>query len=122
MLQSCIYLAAMGEAGLRKVAELCWNMAHYAAERIASLPGYAVAGFAGGSAGGCPPFFKEFVVKTPVPAEEIARRLSKRGVVPGLPLSRYYPERTHELLVCVTEMCTRGQIELLAGSLEEASI
>jgi len=122
MLQSCIYLAAMGEAGLRKVAELCWNKAHYAAERIASLPGYAVAGFAGGSAGGCPPFFKEFVVKTPVPAEEIARRLSKRGVVPGLPLSRYYPERTHELLVCVTEMCTRGQIELLAGSLEEASI
>jgi glycine dehydrogenase subunit 1 len=116
MLQACIYLAAMGKTGLRKVAELCWNKAHYAASLIASVPGYAVEEAASGGA-----FFKEFVVMTPVPAEKIADRLTRRGVVPGLPLSRYYPERTHELLVCVTEMCTRDQIELLARSLEEAA-
>ncbi len=112
MLQACIYLAAMGKTGLREVAELCWNKAHYAASLIAGLPGFAVAPGR---------FFKEFTVRTPFPAEELARRLPRRGVVPGLPLSRYYPERTHELLVCVTEMCTRAQIELLARSLEEAS-
>jgi glycine dehydrogenase subunit 1 len=122
MLQSCIYLAAMGEAGLGAVAELCWNKAHYAASRIAKAPGYAVPSLGAGGAAAGPAFFKEFVVETPLPAEEIAARLTRRGVVPGLPLSRYYPERTHELLVCVTEMCTRGQIELLAKSLEEASI
>jgi glycine dehydrogenase subunit 1 len=119
MLQACIYLAAMGEAGLRKVAELCWNKAHYAASLIASLPGFAVG--EGGSKAGGYRFFKEFLVRTPVPAEELSRRLSRRGVVPGLPLSRYYPGRTHELLVCATEMCTRGQIELLARSLGEAA-
>jgi glycine dehydrogenase subunit 1 len=117
MLQAAIYLAAMGKTGLREVAELCWNKAHYAASLIASLPGFAVEGAAAGGAA----FFKEFLVKTPVPAEDLARKLSRRGVVPGLPLSRYYPERTHELLVCVTEMCTKGQIELLATSLEEAA-
>jgi glycine dehydrogenase subunit 1 len=112
MLQACIYLAAMGRTGLRAVAELCWNKAHYAASLIAKAPGFAVAKGA---------FFKEFTVRTPIPAEELTDRLSRRGVVPGLPLSRYYPERSHELLVCVTEMCTKGQIELLARSLEEAS-
>ncbi|MGA2548309.1 MAG: aminomethyl-transferring glycine dehydrogenase subunit GcvPA [Rectinemataceae bacterium] len=112
MLQACIYLAAMGKTGLRAVAELCWNKAHYAASLIARVPGFAV------EEGG---FFKEFTVGTPVPAEELAVRLSRRGIVPGLPLSRYYPERRYELLVCVTEMCTKGQIELLARSLEEAS-
>ncbi|GAB1482014.1 aminomethyl-transferring glycine dehydrogenase subunit GcvPA [Treponema sp.] len=36
-LSSCIYLALMGKAGLKGVAELCWHRAHYAADRIASL-------------------------------------------------------------------------------------
>jgi glycine dehydrogenase subunit 1 len=121
MLQACIYLAAMGKAGLRKAAELCWNKAHYAASLIASLPGFALGPPPGERPGAMAPFFKEFLVRTPVPAEGIARKLSRRGVVPGLPMSRYYPERTHELLVCVTEMCTRGQIELLARSLGEAA-
>ena len=112
MLQACIYLAAMGKTGMRAIAELCWNKAHHAASLIAKLPGFAVAEGT---------FFKEFTVKTTVPAEELAIRLSRHGVVPGLPLSRYFPERRHELLVCVTEMCTKGQIELLARSLEEAS-
>ena len=112
MLQACIHLTAMGKTGMRAVAELCWNKAHYAASLIAKVPGFVVAKG---------DFFKEFTVRTTVPAEELANRLSHRGVVPGLPLSRYYPERSHELLVCVTEMCTRGQIELLACSLEEAS-
>jgi glycine dehydrogenase subunit 1 len=116
MLRACIYLAAMGKSGMRKVAELCWSKAHYAAGLIAALPGYAVPALDSGQE-----FFKEFVVLTPIPAAEIAEKLSRRGVVPGFPLSRYYPERTHELLVCVTEMCTRGQIELLARSLEEAA-
>jgi glycine dehydrogenase subunit 1 len=121
MLRSCIYLAAMGKAGLRKAAELCWDKAHYAASLIDSVPGYAVLapGKAGNAGGG--DFFKEFIVRTTIPAEEIAAKLSRRGVVPGLPLSRYYPERRHELLVCVTEMCTKDQIELLAKSLGEAA-
>jgi len=112
MLQATIYLEALGKSGLKAVAELCWNKAHYAAGLIAALPGFAVAPGT---------FFKEFVVKTPIRAQAIVDTLERRGVVPGLALSRYYPERTHELLVCVTEMNTKAQIELLANSLKEAS-
>lgn len=112
MLQACIYLATLGKNGLRKVAELCWHKAHYAAAEIAKLPGFSVTKDT---------FFKEFLVKTPVPAQSIYDKLSRRCVVPGLPLSRYWPDRTHELLVCVTEMNTKEQIDLLAASLKEAS-
>lgn len=113
MLQTTIYLEALGKSGLKAVAELCWNKAHYAAKAIAEVPGFAVAQGT---------FFKEFVVKTPVPAKEIVDKLERRGVVPGLELSRYYPKRTHELLVCVTEMNTKAQIDLLAQSLKEAFV
>ena len=112
MLQTCIYLAAMGSEGLPAVARLCWDKAHYAADLIGKIPGFKVQN---GS------FFKEFLVATPIPAEEISAKLSRRCVVPGLPLSRYYPERTHELLVCATEMCTKAQIDLLAQSLTEVA-
>jgi glycine dehydrogenase subunit 1 len=112
MLMTTIYLEALGKTGLQAVARLCWDKAHHAAKLIAALPGYAVAEGT---------FFKEFVVKTPVPAASIVDKLERRGVVPGLALSRYWPERTHELLVCVTEMNTKAQIELLAESLKEAA-
>jgi glycine dehydrogenase subunit 1 len=110
MLRSCIYLAAMGPSGLREVARLCWDRAHYAASRIASIPGYSLSGGA---------FFKEFTVRTPIPAERISQTLVPRGIVPGLPLSRYYPDRDRELVVCVTEMCSRAQIDELVEALEE---
>lgn len=112
MLQATIYLEAMGKNGLEMVAAQCWNKAHHAAKLIGALPGFKVADGT---------FFKEFVVKTPVPAADIVDKLEARGVVPGLALSRYWPERTHELLVCVTEMNTAAQIELLASSLKEAA-
>jgi glycine dehydrogenase subunit 1 len=112
MLQTCIHLATLGKAGMKAVGELCWNKSHYAASRIASIPGFKVAT---GS------FFKEFTVLTPIPAEELSAKLSRRCVVPGLPLSRYWPARTHELLVCVTEMATKAQIDLLVQSLAEAA-
>ncbi len=112
MLQACVYMAAMGKNGMRQVAELCWNKAHYAAGLIGKLKGFEVS---------TKTFFKEFTVKTPVPAASIVDKLEKRGIVPGLALSKYDPKRTHELLVCVTEMNTKEQIELLARSLEEAA-
>ena len=52
-LRASIYLAAMGPGGLRQAAELSTRKAHYAAERLAAVPGLSLA-FPG-------PFFKEFV-------------------------------------------------------------
>ncbi|MFA6508006.1 MAG: aminomethyl-transferring glycine dehydrogenase subunit GcvPA [Treponemataceae bacterium] len=112
MLRSCIYLATMGKTGLRRAAELCWHRAHYAAKRIDALPGFTVEEGA---------FFKEFIVRTPIDAEILAERLYERKMVPGLPLSRYFSDRRKELLVCVTELNTREDIDDLVESLREES-
>jgi len=112
MLMTTIYLELLGKNGLKQVAELCWHKAHYAAKELGKIPGCKVADGL---------FFKEFVVQTPRPAAEIAEQLERRGIVPGLPLVRYYKERSHELLVCVTEMATKAQIDLLASALKEVT-
>src|SRR5947207_15986722 len=39
-LAAAVYLSLVGRQGLRKVAELCYHRAHYAAAQIAKLPGY----------------------------------------------------------------------------------
>jgi glycine dehydrogenase subunit 1 len=113
MLRSCIYLSLMGKTGLRKTAELCWHRSHYAASRIASLPGFSLEGAS--------PFFREFTLRLPPgkTAEEAFEALGKRGIVPGLPLSRYFPGGENKLLVCVTEMNSREDIDVLADALGE---
>ena len=119
MLLSCIYLALMGKSGLRQAAELCWHLSHYAASLIAKLPGFSVAEEAGGPGGS---FFREFVVKLPGKgpcAEEAFEALSKKRIIPGLPLSRYFSERKNEILVCVTEKNSKNDIDKLASSLGE---
>jgi glycine dehydrogenase subunit 1 len=109
-LRACIYLALMGKRGLRRVAELCWHKSHYAAGLFSSLPGFSL---------GPGPFFKEFLLTLPGNAEAAAEKLREKGIVPGLPLSRYYPGREKDLLVCVTEKNSREAIETLVQSLKE---
>jgi len=109
-LAACTYLAVLGKQGLRKVAELCYHKAHYAAERIADLPGYERL-FGG--------FFKEFSIRTPVPAARVNDLLWERGIIGGYELAKGYPELADCLLFCVTEMHTRAQIDNLVEALEE---
>jgi glycine dehydrogenase subunit 1 len=110
-LGAAIYLAVMGKQGLRKVAELCYHKAHYAAAEIDKLAGYEVINRR--------PFFKEFVVRCPKPALEIARQLNQQKIMPGYALSHTFPDRTHDLLVCVTEMNSKAQIDQLVKALKE---
>jgi glycine dehydrogenase subunit 1 len=107
-LAATVYLTAMGKQGLRQVAELCYHKAHYAAQRIAQLSGYSLA-FDG-------LFFKEFVVRCPRPPSAVNRALLERGIVGGLDVSQY---GENGLLVCVTEMNTREQIDRLVEALAE---
>ena len=111
-LAASVYLATMGKQGLRQVAELCLQKAHYAASEIAKLPGYSLA-FPDA------PFFKEFAVKTSIEPKLINERLIAQGMIGGLPLDTLYPELGHCLLFCVTEQRTKDEIDALVGALKE---
>ena len=111
-LAAAIYMAAMGKYGLRTVAELSYHKAHYAARLIGELPGFAVV-----STG---PFFKEFVVRCPVPVAEINEALlDEWGMVGGYDLGQDYPALRDHMLLCVNEMVSRAEIEELADALAE---
>lgn len=110
-LAACIYLELMGKNGLRKAAELCYHKAHYAAEQIDLLEGYEVDQKT--------PFFHEFVVKCPTDVATINDHLIQRGIIGGYDLSRDYPDMENQMLVCVTEMNTRDEIDALVAALGE---
>lgn len=111
-LAAAAYLSSMGKQGLRQAAELCWHKAHYAAARLAQIPGYQVLDEK--------PFFKEFVLRCPRPVEEVNLFLSEEyGIIGGYDLSSDYPHLGNAMLVCVTEMNTVDEIDDLATALAE---
>jgi glycine dehydrogenase subunit 1 len=112
-LTAAIYLSLMGRSGLRKVAELCYHKAHYAANRIGALKGFVV--------DTSKPFFHEFVVKCPRSVQEINQRLIEKGIIGGYDLGQDYPHLKDHMLICVTEMNTRDEIDALVDGLKEAS-
>jgi glycine dehydrogenase subunit 1 len=112
-LAAAIYLSLMGKSGLRKVAELCYHKAHYAANRIGALKGFVV--------DTSKPFFHEFVVKCPRPVSELNQRLIEKGIIGGYDLGQDYPHLKDHMLICVTEMNTREEIDALVDGLKEAA-
>ena len=108
-LAAAVYLAAVGRHGLRQIAEACYHKSHYAAQRIAALPGYSLAFQT--------PFFKEFTVRCPKPPKQLLSRLLEQGIIGGLDVS----DRVENgMLVCVTEVNTRQEIDRLVEALAEA--
>src|SRR5207302_3793922 len=54
-IRATVHLAALGPQGLKETAELCLRKAHYAAEKLAEVPGVSLRFER--------PFFKEFALR-----------------------------------------------------------
>ncbi len=111
-LMATIYLALVGKQGLVKVGELSAAKAHYAAERLAEIPGVSLRFRA--------PFFKEFTLALPRSPERVVARLLKERILGGIPLKRFDPRLKDCLLVAVTEKRTREEIDRFAAALVKA--
>jgi glycine dehydrogenase subunit 1 len=112
-LASVIYLTLLGKHGLRQVSELCYHKAHYAAKRISGIKGFTLVDKN--------PFFNEFVVGCPRPVAELNDHLLEHGILGGYDLGQDYPQLKNHMLIAVTEMNTRDDIDLLADVLAEVS-
>ncbi|HHS50452.1 MAG TPA: aminomethyl-transferring glycine dehydrogenase subunit GcvPA [candidate division Zixibacteria bacterium] len=110
-LGASVYLALLGETGIKTVARLCYDKAHYLADKLTQIEGLEMAYDE--------PFFKEFAVKLPVPAEEVFEPLIPMGYLAGVPLSKFYPERENELLIAVTEKRTVEEMDEFTEALAE---
>jgi glycine dehydrogenase subunit 1 len=106
-------MCLLGKQGLQHVARLCYHRAHYAASEIARLPGYEILTPA--------PFFKEFAVRVPRPVAEINRELARRGIIGGYDLKAEYPHLGDAMLLCVTELNPKSDIDALVAALKEVA-
>src|SRR3989304_4005702 len=102
-LASAVYLSVMGRQGLRQVAELCYHKAHYAAAEIGRVPGFRLWNEA--------EFFNEFVMACPQPVAEINEHLLEHEIIGGYDLGAEYPQLAGHMLIAVTEMNSRDEID-----------
>jgi len=93
-LAAAVYLTYMGPYGLRQVADVSFRRAHALAERLQSLPGWELA-FPERQ------FVNEFPMRVPK-APALLRRLSRKGILGGLEVGRWF----RELKGVVTFTCT----------------
>ena len=110
-LASAVYLSVVGKTGLRQVAELCYHKAHYAAEQLKKIKGFET----------CfdDPFFHEFSLCCPRPVAEINAHLLEHGILGGYDLGQDYPALKDHMLIAVTEMNTKEDIDALVEVLSE---
>jgi glycine dehydrogenase subunit 1 len=115
-LRATVYLSLLGQAGLREVAELCMQKAHYAAEKLSQVKDFELA---------FPdkPFFKEFTLRHRgfVVSKELAlAREAGFDIGPGL--EQYtesgMPTRADCFLFAVTERRTKSEIDRLVAAIQ----
>lgn len=114
-LRATVYLSLLGQAGLREVAELCTQKAHYAAEQLSQMKNFELA---------FPkkPFFKEFTLRHRGSVSKKLELAREAGFDLGPGLEKYpessEPSRADCFLIAVTERRTRAEIDRLAAALQ----
>lgn len=110
-LAATIYLSLLGQSGFKQVSTLCYQKAHYAAEQIGKLDGFKLVSTT--------PFFHEFVIKCPQPVEQVNHMLLDQGILGGYDLGKEFTVLKNHMLIAVTEMNTRDEIDALVDALSE---
>ncbi len=94
-LRTCVYLATVGDRGLREIAGRNVWAANALKARLAEIRGVEFP-YTG-------PVFNEFVVRLPISTEAFLDAMEHEKILGGVPLSRWEAERSRDLLVTVTE-------------------
>jgi glycine dehydrogenase subunit 1 len=110
-LASAVYMSLLGKSGMRQVAELCYHKAHYAANQLSKIKGMGLC-FS-------EPFFHEFALCVNQPAVEVNAHLLAHDILGGYDLGQDYPALKNHLLIAVTEMNTKEEIDTLVEVLSE---
>ncbi|MGC2842585.1 aminomethyl-transferring glycine dehydrogenase subunit GcvPA [Bacillus velezensis] len=106
-LAASVAMTALGKNGVKDMARQNILKADYA-RRQAEKAGLHVA-FDG-------PIFNEFAVRLNLPVKEANRRLLQDGIIGGYDLGLAYPELNQHMLIAVTELRTKEEIDsLIAG-------
>ena len=92
-----------GKQGVKALALTNFQRAAYLESALESLPHVKPLGKA--------PVFNEFAVRFTMPIGKVLSHFRTRGIEPGLDLGRYFPSLKDCLLVAVTEMKSKDQLD-----------
>ncbi|OEF99616.1 glycine dehydrogenase (aminomethyl-transferring) [Vulcanibacillus modesticaldus] len=109
-LASAVYMNAMGKQGIQEVAKQNLQKAHYAYQVLTRIKGVEPL-FEGN-------FFNEFAIKLPKPVSKINEELLKHNIIGGYDLSKDYPTLKNAMLIAVTEIKSKEEIDEFAARLE----
>ena len=107
-LRALIHLCLLGKAGLEATARACHAKAEYLKKQLDFLPLLNEH-----------PTFNEFAVRLPKPATEVIETLQARGFLPGIPLHELGLGEPGDLLIAVTEMRSREELDAFAAAMKE---
>jgi glycine dehydrogenase subunit 1 len=106
-----IKMCMLGKAGFIDTAKQCLAKAEYVKRKIAALSGYSLRYSA-------PTFHELTVCVRGGDAAHLTRTLAEGGLIAGLDLGRVDPTRKGELLLAVTEMHSRKDLDRLVDALD----
>jgi glycine dehydrogenase subunit 1 len=112
-LMATIFLTCFGKKGLMELATMNLSKAEYAKKAVSQIKGCRLA-FSS-------PTFNEFVLEIEGNPEKVLEAMKKEKILGGLELKRFFPELDHHLLVTVTEMMTKEEINRWVETLGKAS-
>lgn len=106
-----IHVSLLGEVGMRKLAMLNHAAAVNLRSKIAGISGLNVCNKT---------FFNEFLISLPISAVDVVNALAEQGILAGVPISRFYPDREdlgNLILITATETNTNADIDALVSGL-----
>ncbi|MCK6204460.1 aminomethyl-transferring glycine dehydrogenase subunit GcvPA [Bacillus infantis] len=107
-LAASVAMTALGKKGVRDIAVQNMQKARYARDQFKKA-GFELA-FEG-------PIFNEFVVKLNAPVKEINKSLLDKEIIGGYDLGRSYRSLENHMLVAVTELRTKEEIDTFVKEL-----
>jgi glycine dehydrogenase subunit 1 len=101
---AAMYMASLGGTGIRELARLNYDKSEYLKQKLKNA-GFTIPFVS--------PTFNEFVVEFPADFETTYKQLLARKIIAGLALAPFYPELAHHYLLCVTETCSKDDMDML---------
>lgn len=106
-----VYLSLLGKDGLIKLSTISVQRAHYLFDQLIAINGVKPVYDQ--------PFFNEFLIKFELPVEDVLERMKEKNVLAGIDVARMYPGLENCLLVAVTEMNNKDELDTYAKLLKE---
>lgn len=108
-LAASVAMTALGKKGLRETAGRNIKGAHFL-KQLLKQKGIQIVHES--------PSFNEFVINLGRPAAEVNEQLFQHGIIGGYDLGEVSKDKNGQMLICVTELRTKEQLETLANHLE----